>query len=163
MSWFQKCVIFLANIENVVLLRCHLDGAALHFHQKTIRPVQKATHPCSLKVHGRRRLTWLAGCNQHAGRPAPHRCNSYVGGPVRGVLTVNACDGNKRATAMSCIHVSHTCAYRSMLIRGRPAVRWLLVQSHRAACTHIQRKRSAPATEPSHTEHTCAPSPQYSE
>ena len=32
MSWFQKCFIFLANIENVVLSRCHLDGAALHFH-----------------------------------------------------------------------------------------------------------------------------------
>ncbi len=41
MSWFQKCLIFLANIENVVLLRWHLDGAALHFHSKTIRRVQK--------------------------------------------------------------------------------------------------------------------------
>ena len=36
-----KCFISLASIENVVLLRCHLDGAALHFHSKTIRRVQK--------------------------------------------------------------------------------------------------------------------------
>ncbi len=31
-AWFQKCCIFLGNIDNLVLLRCHLDGAALHFH-----------------------------------------------------------------------------------------------------------------------------------
>ena len=39
MSWFQKCFIFL------VLLRCNLDGAALHFHLKTIRRVQKVASP----------------------------------------------------------------------------------------------------------------------
>ncbi len=104
---FKNAFVSLLILKTNVLLRCHLDGAALHFHQKTIRPVQKATHPCSLKVHGRRRLTWLAGCNQHAGRPAPHRCNSYVGGPVRGMPNRIAKERIKRPTAICLPSLRH--------------------------------------------------------
>ena len=41
----SKMFIFPANIEKNVILRCHLDGAALHLHLKKSRRVQKVASP----------------------------------------------------------------------------------------------------------------------
>jgi len=66
-------------------------------------------------------------CNEHTSRPAPYRCNSYVGGPVRSVLTVNACDGIKRPTAIS--HITTLHRTHDGLIVGPPQISHMLIST----------------------------------
>ena len=69
--------------------------------------------------------TWLA-TSTLADQP-PYRCNSYVGGPVRSVLTVNACDGIKRPTAIS--HITTLHRTHDGLIVGPPQISHMLIST----------------------------------